>query len=176
MLMMLPAKIPVPLIGPLKLPLRVIPASVHAEVFSRAFNHLMRGQSLRERLPALDGKVVGIDVSDVPCRIDFAIRGNRLQPAGGRAPDVTIRGRIEDFWQLAARAEDPDTLFFHRRLSIEGDTETGLHVKNLLDALDYDLEAHVRAVLGRPLADFALGFFRRLPLPGRPPRASTVSG
>ena len=29
-----------------------------------------------------------------------------------------------------------------------GRHETGLHVKNLLDALDYDIEAHVRAVLG----------------------------
>ena len=34
------------------------------------------------------------------------------------------------------RDEDPDTLFFARRLTIEGDTELGLMVKNALDALD----------------------------------------
>ena len=119
---------PLPLFAPLKLPLRLLPDRLHAEVFARAFNHLMRGQSLARRLPALDGKVVRIEISDIPNHIDFVIRGERLYPGAGRSPDVTIRGRLEDFWCLATRAEDPDTLFFHRRLSIEGGTETGLHV------------------------------------------------
>ena len=39
---------------------------------------------------------------------------------------------------IAARKEDPDTLFFQRRLRIEGDTELGLYVKNLMDAIDLD--------------------------------------
>jgi predicted lipid carrier protein YhbT len=37
-----------------------------------------------------------------------------------------------------SRQEDPDTLFFQRRLTIEGDTELGLEVKNILDALDHE--------------------------------------
>jgi O2-independent ubiquinone biosynthesis accessory factor UbiT len=37
---------------------------------------------------------------------------------------------------MAGRFEDPDTLFFQRRLVIEGDTELGLGVKNFLDGLD----------------------------------------
>lgn len=37
---------------------------------------------------------------------------------------------------LARREEDPDTLFFSRRLTLEGDTELGLLVENTLDALD----------------------------------------
>lgn len=160
---MLPVNLPAP-VAALRLPLRLLPDALHAQLFARAFNHLMRGQTLARRLPALDGKVVRIEISDIPNRIDFAIHGERLQAAQGRAPDVTIRGPLADFWKLAARAEDPDTLFFQRRLSIEGDTETGLHVKNLLDALDYDLEAHVYAVLGERLAAPLLGMLRRLPL------------
>jgi predicted lipid carrier protein YhbT len=39
---------------------------------------------------------------------------------------------------LLTRREDPDALFFSRRLVSEGDTELGLTVKNLLDALDPD--------------------------------------
>ena len=35
---------------------------------------------------------------------------------------------------LALRKEDPDTLFFSRRLCMEGNTELGLLVKNTLDA------------------------------------------
>jgi predicted lipid carrier protein YhbT len=34
------------------------------------------------------------------------------------------------------RHKNPDTLFFNRRLSMEGDTELGLVVKNTLDALE----------------------------------------
>jgi len=37
---------------------------------------------------------------------------------------------------LAARSVDADTLFFQRRLKIEGDTELGLSLKNFLDAQD----------------------------------------
>jgi predicted lipid carrier protein YhbT len=40
---------------------------------------------------------------------------------------------------LARRLEDPDTLFFSLRLSMEGDTELGLLVKNTLDAIDAPL-------------------------------------
>lgn len=39
---------------------------------------------------------------------------------------------------LALREEDPDTLFFSRRLRMEGDTDLGLLVKNTLDAVDWD--------------------------------------
>jgi predicted lipid carrier protein YhbT len=38
---------------------------------------------------------------------------------------------------MVSRQEDPDTLFFNRSLSIEGDTELGLRVKNMLDALEW---------------------------------------
>jgi predicted lipid carrier protein YhbT len=37
---------------------------------------------------------------------------------------------------MARREEDPDTLFFCRRLILEGDTELGLLFKNTLDGLD----------------------------------------
>nr|WP_232370200.1 SCP2 sterol-binding domain-containing protein [Xenorhabdus lircayensis] len=39
---------------------------------------------------------------------------------------------------LAARWENPDTLFFQRRLQIEGNTELGLHVKNLTDSIELE--------------------------------------
>ena len=53
------------------------------------------------------------------------------------APEVTIRACAWDFYRLARRLEDPDTLFFSRRLTIDGDTELGLLVKNTLDAIDW---------------------------------------
>ena len=136
---------------PLVLPLRLLPASVHASALAQALSHLLRGQPLAARLRELDGKVVGIDIIDVPCRLSFLIRDERLHAAVGTPADVDIRGSLNDFWLLASRREDPDTLFFQRRLCIEGETETGLHVKNLLDSLEYDWRAHFRDVFGEPL-------------------------
>lgn len=52
--------------------------------------------------------------------------------------DVAIRGSLKSFALLAAQKEDPDTLFFQRHLIIEGDTDLGLCLKNLLDSLDWD--------------------------------------
>ena len=51
-------------------------------------------------------------------------------------PDLTISASAYDFYLLAMRKEDPDTLFFNRRLVVEGDTELGLIAKNALDAID----------------------------------------
>jgi predicted lipid carrier protein YhbT len=98
---------------------------------------------------------VSLLVSDLPCELRFRIRGRRIvtgwSPATDPPWDVRIRGTFDDFWLMASGGEDPDTLFFQRRLAIEGDTECGLILKNLLDALEYDWPAHVAAVLG-PLA------------------------
>ena len=52
-------------------------------------------------------------------------------------PDVTLGASLADYLVMARREEDPDTLFFQRRLTIEGDTEVGLALKNLLDATDF---------------------------------------
>ncbi|MDP3863323.1 MAG: SCP2 sterol-binding domain-containing protein, partial [Rhodoferax sp.] len=50
--------------------------------------------------------------------------------------DLTISASAHDFVKLARREEDPDTLFFNRRLAMEGDTELGLLVKNTIDAIE----------------------------------------
>ena len=146
---------------PLLLPLHLIPDVVHAELFARVFNHLLRGQLLAKRLREINGKSVCIHIRDAASELHFRIEHGRLRPATPEHTDVRISGKVEDYWQLATRREDPDTLFFSRRLCIEGDTETGVHVKNLLDALDYDWEAHFRDVLGDTLGAAAFAFFQR---------------
>jgi O2-independent ubiquinone biosynthesis accessory factor UbiT len=59
-------------------------------------------------------------------------------------PDVVIGATLHDLGLLATRREDPDTLFFSRRLVMEGDTELGLIVKNTLDAIDGSLFERLR--------------------------------
>lgn len=78
-----------------------------------------------------------IEISDLDISWYFSCGENReiLIKANGHH-DVCIRGNLDCFIQLAAQKEDPDTLFFRRDLSIEGDTNLGLEIKNLLDRID----------------------------------------
>jgi len=52
--------------------------------------------------------------------------------------DVSFSATGDDLVLIAGRKQDPDTLFFQRRLKIEGDTELGLAVKNLIDAIELE--------------------------------------
>ncbi len=152
---------------PLSALLRLLPNAVHSELLSRLFNHLLKGQYVTDQLYDLDGKRLAIAITDTRTEIIFAIRGNRLVRAGGKQWDVRISGRLEEFWLLASRSEDPDTLFFARRLNIEGETETGLYVKNLLDGMDFDWRIHVAAVAGPRLAPLIERAVERLSLDRR---------
>ncbi|MCX2959749.1 MAG: SCP2 sterol-binding domain-containing protein, partial [Serratia symbiotica] len=52
--------------------------------------------------------------------------------------DVSFSGDANNLILNAVRKQDPDTLLFQRRLQIEGDTELGLYVKNLMDAIEQE--------------------------------------
>lgn len=97
---------------------------------------------LAARLPAdvarmLEGRKFRIHVRDARIAFDFTWTGTRFVPLARQPqPDLTISASGPDFLRIARRQEDPDTLFFGRRLAMEGDTELGLVVKNTLDALE----------------------------------------
>lgn len=57
----------------------------------------------------------------------------------GTTPDATVAADAREFLLLALGAADPDTLFFDRRLTIAGDTQVGLLVKNALDRVTLPL-------------------------------------
>ena len=137
---------------PFLISLRVIPDEIYTHIISRFINHMLRGQELKKRLWELEGKSVCINVKDAQSRFHFLIRGGHLKSASDKISNVTITGNTTDFWRLATHKEDPDTLFFRRSLSIEGETETGVHIKNILASLEYDWDAHFDEVLLPPVA------------------------
>jgi len=137
---------------PFLMSLRVIPDKIHTQLISSCINHLLRGQELKKRLWELEGKSVCINIKDAQTRFHFLIQGGHLKCAPNNISNVTITGNMTDFWQLATQKEDPDTLFFRRSLSIEGETETGVHIKNIMDSLEYDWDAHFDEVLLPPVA------------------------
>ncbi len=70
------------------------------------------------------------------------------------AADVSFSADASDLLMIAARKQDPDTLFFQRRLVIEGDTELGLYVKNLMDAIELEQMPKPLRVMLLQLAEF----------------------
>ncbi|WP_346797102.1 SCP2 sterol-binding domain-containing protein [Halomonas sp. Bachu 37] len=87
---------------------------------------------------ALEDRRVSLMVEDLGIRLTLTLQDAQFQFTA-QPGEATIRGGWREFLCLATRREDPDGLFFQRRLSIEGDTELGLQVKNLLDAQEADL-------------------------------------
>lgn len=89
---------------------------------------------LRAALAPLKGRLLRLEVAGLGFAPQLTLGPLGLRAALG-TPDVTVRASFEDYVRLALRQEDPDTLFFSRRLVIEGDTALGLEIKNALDAL-----------------------------------------
>lgn len=137
------------LAAPVASRLPVFPGSV---LLAAGLN-LAFGRAPPRELEPLFGKPLALQVSDLRVRFDFSVTPGGFVACGRvSAPAVTISAALADFLQLARRRVDPDTLFFARRLLIEGDTELGLLLKNRLDALD--LPAVAEASL-RPTAVIA---------------------
>jgi O2-independent ubiquinone biosynthesis accessory factor UbiT len=85
----------------------------------------------------LAGRNIRLEVLDIGRGLTLSFQNGRFKRGAGEA-DVTFSASLADYLVLARRLEDPDTLFFQRRLSIEGDTELGLTLKNLMDATDFE--------------------------------------
>ena len=93
----------------------------------------------REAVAPLAGRRFALVVRDLGLSVHFEATARGFRPAARKPPsDLTVTATLRDFIALALREEDPDTLFFARRLVVEGDTELGLTVKNLLDSIDWD--------------------------------------
>jgi predicted lipid carrier protein YhbT len=85
----------------------------------------------------LEGRTVRLIVDDLGARATLRYERGHFRPGSAQAEaDVSFRAALADFIKLARRSEDPDTLFFQRKLRIEGDTELGLQLKNLLDTIE----------------------------------------
>jgi O2-independent ubiquinone biosynthesis accessory factor UbiT len=163
---------------------RVVPASLGA-LLSRlpgypgsvllvtALNVGLADQLPHDVRALLADRKLRIHVRDARLTFDFTWSGDGFAARSpGGAVDLTISANAYDFLQLAQRREDPDTLFFSRRLSMEGDTELGLVVKNTLDALEVPVLEWQRWAPHRVLARLA----PRMPRPGIGPRHHGESG
>lgn len=105
-------------------------------------------------LEFLEGRWLKIEVRDIGLRWFTSVENDRLIVRETAEADVSFSADASDLLMIAARKQDPDTLFFQRRLVIEGDTELGLYVKNLMDAIELEQMPKALRMMLMQMADF----------------------
>jgi len=115
------------------------PFILQKKIGEKVLQHLMAEQIEMGDFDFLQDKWLQISINDMGLVFflsfadDKLVLSNQISQA-----DVSFSGDAKEFILLASRSEDPDTLFFQRRLMIEGDTELGLYIKNSIDGIDFD--------------------------------------
>lgn len=118
---------------------RSIPMPIKQLVAESPLNRVFAEAIADGEFDDFEGRSIRLEVKGGQPGITFGFWCGRLRVLSGPG-EATIRGSLSAFKTLAERRQDPDQLFFQRRLVIEGDTELGLALKNLLDSLDWDFK------------------------------------
>ncbi|WP_295005913.1 SCP2 sterol-binding domain-containing protein [uncultured Dechloromonas sp.] len=117
-----------------------LPQWPHALALVGVLNTALKMKLLPEsELALLEDKLFRVRVLDTGGEASYTYRHGLFRPVfrPEREPDLAFAANLSAYLQLLARQEDPDTLFFNRELEITGDTELGLIVKNMLDAVEW---------------------------------------
>ncbi len=117
-----------------------LPQWPHSLAMVTALNAALKLKLLPEsELGALEDKLFRVSVLDTGGVAHYTFCNGLFRPVFSvqREPDLAFAANLSAYLQLLARQEDPDTLFFNRELEITGDTELGLIVKNMLDAIEW---------------------------------------
>jgi predicted lipid carrier protein YhbT len=145
--------------NPLLFTARALPSAMHSVVISRLLNHMLSTQIDEDELDFLRGKTLHVCVEDTDLMYSLTLQNKRLIASDQDRYDMKISGTIHDFLLLISRSEDADTLFFQRRLKMQGDTEMGLYLKNFLDGMDVDSLPYYH--LGNPLLIKGIRLYER---------------
>ncbi|MEQ4924129.1 ubiquinone anaerobic biosynthesis accessory factor UbiT [Proteus hauseri] len=138
----------------LRYPLQITPFALQRDILEQFLSWQFRESLAEGDLHFLEDKWLKIEIKDLQLQWFISVRDDKLIVSRLEKEDVSFSGNANDLILIAARKEDPDTLFFQRRLQIEGDTELGLYVKNLMDAIELDSMPSVLRFGLLQLADF----------------------
>ena len=117
---------------------RILPAKPPQAALVATLNIMLKKGLLPADMTLFAGRRFEIDVLDAGIKVRFGANGEKFTADGfDGTPDLRLAANGIDFMRMMLREEDPDTLFFNRKLQIEGDTELGLITKNLLDSVDW---------------------------------------
>ncbi|WP_171909753.1 ubiquinone anaerobic biosynthesis accessory factor UbiT [Aquisalimonas asiatica] len=131
--------------------MQLMPAAALEIIVASLSTRVLRQQIADGALDLLSGRAIRIVIRDPDVSLRLTLRDGRIVPApAGQDAAATVTAFAEDLVLVMAQRVDPDTLFFHRRLGVQGDTALGLAVKNVLDSVDpAELPTPVTALLQR---------------------------
>lgn len=143
-------------LGPslLSVPVKLTPFSLKRRVLEQVLSWQFRRALDDGELEFLEGRWLSIHVRDIDLQWFTSVVNGKLVVSQNAQADVSFSADASDLLMIAARKQDPDTLFFQRRLVIEGDTELGLYVKNLMDAIELEQMPKALRMMLLQLADF----------------------
>lgn len=143
-------------LGPslMSVPVKLTPFALKRQVLEQVLSWQFSQALADGELEFLDGRWLSIHVRDIGLKWYTSVENDKLIVSQNADADVSFSADASDLLMIAARKQDPDTLFFQRRLVIEGDTELGLYVKNLMDAIELDQMPKALRVMLMQLADF----------------------
>ena len=117
---------------------RHLPALPPRLILVQTLNQMLRRGLLPADMTQFAGRHFQLDVLDLGISIRFSADSTCFTAENyPGAPDLRLAANSADYLRMILREEDPDTLFFNRKLQIEGDTALGLATKNLLDCVDW---------------------------------------
>ncbi len=138
----------------MSVPVKLAPFALKRQVLEQVLSWQFRQALAEGELEFLEGRWLSIHVRDISLLWYTSVVDGRLVVSQQADADVSFSADASDLLMIAARKQDPDTLFFQRRLVIEGDTELGLYVKNLMDAIELEQMPKALRVMLLQLADF----------------------
>ncbi|EHS90851.1 ubiquinone anaerobic biosynthesis accessory factor UbiT [Klebsiella oxytoca] len=138
----------------ISVPVKLAPFALKRQVLEQVLSWQFRQALADGELDFLEGRWLSIHVRDIGLLWYTSVINGRLVVSPEAEADVSFSADASDLLMIAARKQDPDTLFFQRRLVIEGDTELGLYVKNLMDAIELEQMPRALRIMLLQLADF----------------------
>ncbi|MCH8531512.1 MAG: SCP2 sterol-binding domain-containing protein [Saccharospirillum sp.] len=113
------------------------PCSLANPLIEVILNRSLKRPLANGELVFMKDRLLTLEIIDLDRSLNIELVDNRLKcELADNQGDVTFKGKVAGFVALALKTQDPDTLFFNRSLSIRGDTELGLEIKNFIDRQD----------------------------------------
>ncbi len=117
-----------------------MPRKLNCALTEKLLNSAFAEQVSEGDFDFLEGRLLQVEIIDAGLFIGLSFEKNRIScfhfNTQSGDSDVMLSINTADAISLIQQEVDPDTLFFQRRLKINGDTELAHHVKNTIDTLD----------------------------------------
>jgi O2-independent ubiquinone biosynthesis accessory factor UbiT len=150
----------------LTIPLKLMPQPATAVSLSIVLNiFFSRYPDLKKQLSELSGKIFEFGVDDLDESFYMMVDdqgGVTIHTYCDNIPNVTMSGTSSAFLSLLFQTADPDSLFFSRALDLSGETDTGLHFKNILNNVDIDWERELATLFSAPVARTLMSLARQV--------------